>query len=460
MPIKRNKRNSNQLINVSTLMIKKLLPFVTFLCIVLLSTEYSFSQQKTTFGQKIKIKKLLNEGKILVYENNYRKALNVFRTVLSYDSSNATANFRIAECHLNLDKPRLGKKYALRAINLNPETNTDVYFVLAESYHRLGELELAKEYYQNFKEKSSKNTNEDYDTDNRIKQCEYAKTCLENPVDATAENMGRKINSFNPEYAGSISANGQTLVFTSRRADTKGGQVDEIADNMYFEDIYISYWNDSMKEWSQSEPIEGSINTPVHDAVLSISPNGNSIYVYKSENGGDIFVSRKREDGTFGTANSIDEGRNVNSSYFESSASVTEDENFIYFVSDRPGGNGQADIYTARRIGNEWTKPINLGDSINSEGDENSVFIHPSGDLLFFTSTGHDGMGSYDIFYSKRINGKWSKAKNLGYPINTVGSEKTISVTKDLKTAYVSSNYKGSYGSTDIFKIDLSKMKF
>ncbi len=441
-------------------MIKKLLPLVTLLFLAMCISSNSFGQQKTSFGQKIKIKKLLNDGKILVYENNYRKALNVFRTVLSYDSANATANFRVAECHLNLDKPRLGKKYALRAISLDPETNTDVYFILAESYHRLGELELAKQFYQNFKGKSSKSTNEDYDTEARIKQCDFAKICLENPVDATAENMGRNINSFNPEYAGSISADGKTLVFTSRRADTKGGEVDEIADNMYYEDIYISQWNDSMKEWSQSEPIKGSINTPVHDAVLSISPDGNSIYVYKSENGGDIFVSRKREDESFGTASNIDEGRNVNSTYFESSASVTEDENFIYFVSDRPGGNGQADIYTARRIGDEWTKPINLGDSINSEGDENSVFIHPSGDLLFFTSTGHDGMGSYDIFYSKRTNGKWSKAKNMGYPINTVGSEKTISVTKNLKTAYVSTNYKGSYGNTDIFKIDISKIKF
>lgn len=441
-------------------MIKKLLPLVTLLFLAMCISSNSFGQQKTSFGQKIKIKKLLNEGKILVYENNYRKALNVFRTVLSYDSANATANFRVAECHLNLDKPRLGKKYALRAISLDPETNTDVYFILAESYHRLGELELAKQFYQNFKGKSSKSTNEDYDTEARIKQCDFAKICLENPVDATAENMGRNINSFNPEYAGSISADGKTLVFTSRRADTKGGEVDEIADNMYYEDIYISQWNDSMKEWSQSEPIKGSINTPVHDAVLSISPDGNSIYVYKSENGGDIFVSRKREDESFGTASNIDKGRNVNSTYFESSASVTEDENFIYFVSDRPGGNGQADIYTARRIGDEWTKPINLGDSINSEGDENSVFIHPSGDLLFFTSTGHDGMGSYDIFYSKRTNGKWSKAENMGYPINTVGSEKTISVTKNLKTAYVSTNYKGSYGNTDIFKIDISKIKF
>ena len=441
-------------------MIKKLLPLVTLLFLAMCISSNSFGQQKTSFGQKIKIKKLLNKGKILVYENNYRKALNVFRTVLSYDSANAMANFRVAECHLNLDKPRLGKKYALRAISLDPETNTDVYFILAESYHRLGELELAKQFYQNFKGKSSKSTNEDYDTEARIKQCDFAKICLENPVDATAENMGRNINSFNPEYAGSISADGKTLVFTSRRADTKGGEVDEIADNMYYEDIYISQWNDSMKEWSQSEPIKGSINTPVHDAVLSISPDGNSIYVYKSENGGDIFVSKKREDGTFGNSVSIDKGRNVNSSYFESSASVTEDENFIYFVSDRPGGNGQADIYTARRIGDEWTKPINLGDSINSEGDENSVFIHPRGDLLFFTSTGHDGMGSYDIFYSKRTNGKWSKAKNMGYPINTVGSEKTISVTKNLKTAYVSTNYKGSYGNTDIFKIDISKIKF
>ena len=154
----------------------------------------------------------------------------------------------------------------------------------------------------------------------------------------------------------------------------------------------------------------------------------------------------------------MDEGRNVNSSYFESSASVTDDGNTIYFVSDRKGSKGMADIYMSRKEGKEWGKAINLGDSINTSSDEKCVFIHPNGKLLFFTSEGHDSMGSYDIFVSKKVNGKWSKAQNMGYPINTVKEEKTISVTRDGKTGYISASYKDSKGGSDIYKIDLTNL--
>jgi hypothetical protein len=444
-------------------MIKRIILFLTLttLLVTISSTNLN-AQKKLSFFQKVKVKKKLNEGKVLIYEENYRGALLVMREILSIDSSNATANFRVAQCQSNLDKPRLGKKYALRAINLDSEVDKEVYFVLAESYHRLGELENAKANYEIFKAKSNSRTNQDYETEKLIEQCNFAEKLIANPVNVTVENMGRNINTFNPEYAGSISADGKILVFTSRRANSKGGQIDVNSDNKYFEDIYISFWNDTTKEWSKSKPIDGSINTETHDAVLSISPDGTSIYVYRNEPGetksGDIYVARKTSSNNFGSSKSVDEGRNVNSSYFESSASVTEDGSNIYFVSDRPGGKGQADIYTARKVGNEWSKPTNLGDSINTDSDENSVFIHPSGKILFFTSNGHQSMGSYDIFVSKKVDGKWTKAVNIGYPINTVGAEKTISVTRDLKTAYVSSTYKGSYGSSDIFRIDISNL--
>ena len=435
-----------------------LLLFVTFSC-----TAVSFSQEKKlSMGQKIKIKKKLNKGKIMIYGGDYRNALFLMREVLSIDNSNATANFRASQCHLNLGKPSLGKKYAEKALELDSNVNDEVYFVMGESHHRLGKLEEAKKYYSIFQSKSTNATNEDYETANRLKQCEIAKEMMENPVDVTIEKMGNEINTFNPEYSASISGNGKVLVFTSRRVDSEGGEVDEMSDQLYFEDIYISMWNDTTEEWSKSRPVEGSVNTETHDAVLSISPDGKSLYVYRNEIGetksGDIYISRKGKENKFGSAKPLDKGRNVNSSYFESSASVTEDGNTIYFVSDRNGGKGLADIYMSRKEGKEWGKAINLGDSINTTSDEKCVFIHPDGKLLYFTSEGHNSMGSYDIFVSRKINGRWSKAENLGYPINTVKEEETISITKDGKTAYVSASYKDSKGGSDIYKVDLSNL--
>ncbi|MEN8927463.1 MAG: hypothetical protein ABF242_05000 [Flavobacteriales bacterium] len=423
----------------------------------------SFSQgKKLSMREKIKIKKKLTEGRNLVYANDYRNALFLFREVLSIDGANAMANFRAAECHLNLGRPKLGKKYSEKALGIDSNVTDEVYFVLAESHHRMASLVEAKKYYTLFQSKSSRSTNEDFETSLRITQCDYAQKMMGNPVDVEIENMGNEINTFNPEYSASISADGKILVFTSRRVDTKGGEVDQMSDQLYFEDVYISLWNDTTKEWTDSKPVDGAINTETHDAVLSISPDGKSLFVYRNEDGetksGDIYVARKGKGNKFGSAKPVDEGRNVNSSYFESSASVTADGNTIYFVSDRKGSKGLADIYMSRREGKEWSKAINLGDSINTESDEKCVFIHPNGQLLFFTSEGHNSLGSYDIFVSKKINGKWSKAQNLGYPINTVQEEKTISVTADGNTAYVSAAYKDSKGGSDIYKIDLTKL--
>ena len=132
-------------------MIKNTLIKLAFASLFLtLGNFSSFSQQKLGFFKRMKVKKILNEGKRMTYENDYRSALNEFRTVLSIDSANATANFRVAQCHFNLGKPRLGKRYALKALSLDPEVNKDVHYVLAGSDHQLGDLANAKKHYKIF----------------------------------------------------------------------------------------------------------------------------------------------------------------------------------------------------------------------------------------------------------------------------------------------------------------------
>ena len=113
--------------------------------------------------------------------------------------------------------------------------------------------------------------------------------------------------------------------------------------------------------------------------------------------------------------------KRMNSSYFESSATMTEDGEQIYFVSERPGGLGQADIYYIKKAGKTWSDPISVGTNINTSSDEKCVFIHPSGNILFFSSNGFDEcFGSYDLYYSiKDEQGNWGKPVNMGAPINS-----------------------------------------
>jgi hypothetical protein len=109
--------------------------------------------------------------------------------------------------------------------------------------------------------------------------------------------------------------------------------------------------------------------------------------------------------------------------------------------------------------GNTWSKPENVGDSINTSGNETTVFVSPDGQYLFFSSTGHPGMGGYDVFVSKNSGGVWSKPVNLGYPINTVADETHFVYYAQLKRAYYSkfsSDDNGGLGARDIFEVDMS----
>ena len=118
-----------------------------------------------------------------------------------------------------------------------------------------------------------------------------------------------------------------------------------------------------------------------------------------------------------------------------------------------------ADIWMSTKDGNAWGKPVNLGNVINTPYQETTVFVSPDNKYLFFSSTGHPGMGGYDIYVSVNSNGVWGTPVNLGYPINTVADDLHFAYYPNLKRAYYStmtnSQNKG-IGARDIFMIDLT----
>lgn len=138
-------------------------------------------------------------------------------------------------------------------------------------------------------------------------------------------------------------------------------------------------------------------------------------------------------------------GSNINrKDSWESQPSLSSDGKILFFASDRPGGLGGSDIwFTERNSDGTWRKPVNLGPTINTEFDERSPFLHTDSKTLYFSSqsspndSGHDGIGGQDIFYSKlNEHGNWSKPVNLGYPINSDGDDLNFFVSLDGKTGY------------------------
>ena len=390
-------------------------------------------------------------------DNNMRGAMLIYREVLQSDPNNAAALYGTSECYYNLKKYKLALEYLNKALEKEPGISSESEFFRGQIYHRTAKLDDAIAAFDDFLSKEKPSTYEyELATQYRL-QCLYARDMIKKPVNVVIENMGNLINSRYDEYTPSISADGKTIVFTARRNDTKGGRMDEDGDYKYFEDIYFSEYDESTKEWTQSTAVEGDLNTETYDAVLSIFPSGNGMYVYKNtvSSTGDIYFSEYRP-GTKEWSAAQKMPRPINTSYFEGSISMTSDGASVYFVSERPEGEGQGDIYVSTKKGESWTSPKNLGSVVNTDLDEKFVFIHPNGKTLFFASNGHQTMGSYDIFKTEYVNGEWSVPINLGYPINTVNEESTFSLTKDNKSLLIAAEYDDSYGERDIYKIDVS----
>ena len=391
-------------------------------------------------------------------DNNMRGALLLYREILLSEPENAAALYGSAQCYYSLKKYKLALESTQKAISIDPEISTNSSLFIGQIHQRTGKINEAIEYFEKFLANKRASATDKQEAQNCIDQCKYALAQMKSPVPVVIENLGALVNSRYDDYTPSITADGKKLYFTARRNDTKGGRMDENGDYKYFEDIYFTEWDETNGAWIQAKQVDGELNTETYDAVLSITPTGNGMFVYKNNvnNAGDIFYSEYRPaTKEWTTAEKLP--RPINTSYFEGSASITSDGQTLYFVSEQPDGMGQGDIYVAHKSGEKWGTPENASESINTEFDEKFVFIHPNGKTLYFASNGHQTMGSYDIFKSELINGEWSLPINLGYPINTVNEESTFSLTKDNNTMYIAAEYDDSQGERDLYSIDVSK---
>lgn len=438
--------------------------------IVLLILAFNFLSV-TVFAQKDEKKpgkiaykfKMQDARHKFLAEGNVRESLNIYRELLKDYTNDAMVNYRIAECYLKLKKYELAVEYFQNARKIDVEVDNELHYNIAEAYHKNNQLDEALKSLKSFNDIASKKDKKELEVAKKITQIDYAKKMMAVPVKVRIENLGSEINSRGGDYAPSISADGRTMIFTSRRADTKGGGVDKGGDFKYFEDIYISEWDTVDNVWQKARPIEGKLNTDGHDASLSISPDGKQIFIYRNDGKlyiGDILVSKKRTSGGWGTPKALD--KPINSTYFESSACLSADGNKLFFVSEKEGkkfgAQGRGDIYMAEKISKrDWGEPKNLGPIINTPLDEISVFIHPDGKTLFFSSRGHMSIGGLDIFMSKmQSDSTWGKPENLGYPINTVLDDLHFVLSTDGKSAHYSSIRKDGLGERDIYKIDLT----
>jgi Tol biopolymer transport system component len=254
-----------------------------------------------------------------------------------------------------------------------------------------------------------------------------------------------------PDYSPVMSVDESTIIFTSRRFGSIG------IDGEYYEDILIAEKKED-GTWTTAHPISPYINTVTNEASISLSTDGNLLFIYRDDNGGDIYSSSLQNGAWISPAAM---GGEINSKNWETHACLSADANTLYFVSDRPGGFGGRDIYRCVRLPNgAWSKALNLGPAVNTSSDEDAPFIHPDQRTLYFASKGHKSMGGFDIFFtSKNDSGAWAEPINLGYPINTPDDDIFFMTSPDGKRAYFSSVRDGGYGDKDVYMANLEQPK-
>ncbi|MFW5819730.1 MAG: OmpA family protein [Bacteroidota bacterium] len=343
-----------------------------------------------------------------------------------------------------------------KALSLDPDFYPEGYIVLAGVQFHNGLYGDAIKNIEIFIDKGVFRQISLADAQTFIERARFAKETKDNPVPFNPVNLGDSINSMLNEYWPSLSLDESRIVFTVMLPKDMG----ETGQTAGFQEDF--YYSDRKEDgtWEKRKNAGGFLNTEKNEGAQSLSADGSILYFTacdRMEGFGkcDLYMSYNRNDRW---STPINLGGVINTQYSDKHPSISSDNRELYFASDRPGGKGGLDIWVSRKNQyNQWTPPENLGDSVNTPGNEQSPFIHPDNQSLYFSSEGHMNLGRGDIFViKKQKDGSWGSPVNLGYPINTHNNEIGLIVNSSGNKAYYSSDRQEERG-MDIYAFDLYK---
>jgi outer membrane protein OmpA-like peptidoglycan-associated protein len=315
-------------------------------------------------------------------------------------------------------------------------------FLLSEIFLKNNNGEKAKLYAEKYIARKDKVPNAAAKASQTILNANFAIEAKKNPVPFNPKNLGASINTKANEYFPYLTPDGKVFTFT--RMD--GRQ----------EDLFYANRNDTV--FSNAMSYGNNVNTDDNEGASAMDAQGNFLFVTacnRMDGYGscDIYYSVKQNN-TWTAPQGI--GKPVNTGAWEAQPSFSSDGSALYFASNRPGGFGGRDIWVSYLDTNmKLSEPKNLGPNINTKYDDQCPFIHADNQTLYFTSNGWPGMGNGDIYISRKTDTGWTKAVNIGYPINTENDDNGMTVSYDGKTAFLSSSRAGGFGGLDLYSFEL-----
>lgn len=395
---------------------------------------------------------------------NFRAGIELAEKALTRDPNFWEAHLLLAEYREAYGEYTQAIKHYEAALRINPMHSSSgyTYYLLGSAQFAVGDYSGATKNLQVYVSNKNANQRMVNDAQNIIAKSEFAMKSIANPSKFNPVNVGPGINTADPEYFPTITVDGKTILFTRRIKDPNapmGMQEDffisQSKDGKKWETAVPMPSNINTKQNEGAPTISADGRSLI---FVACSDETGRNYGEGREGWGscDLFYTKK-----IGTkwVNPVNLPGKVNTFNWESQPSLSADGKTLYFIRrvSKPGEPANSDIFVSHlQDDGTWGVAKPLPNTINTPYMEESVLIHPDGKTLYFASRGHLGLGGSDLFVSRMDkNGNWGKPVNLGYPINTQYDENSLMVSPTGEIAFFASDREGGYGDLDIYYFEM-----
>jgi outer membrane protein OmpA-like peptidoglycan-associated protein len=418
-----------------------------FLLLILLLNSCANTQVLAQTDGNKKAQEFYNQGIEAQVFAKYKESLAFFEQAIQADPKYVDAYLQACNLYQNLHLEYDKALHYYEVVIELDKTLHQSYFEAAKCALSLQNFEKAKLLAESYLQTTSQGSTQYKDAQLLLKSIAFSKQAVANPVNFLLLNLGPNVNSDKAEYFPSITADNEFLYFT----------VNDETQRYPNEDIYAARYVSG--KWEPRKAVSSVNGVNSQEGAHCITQDGRYLFFASDrqiDNLGkfDIYLAKKVGDDWKQPANL---GNVINSRYWESQPVISADSKLLFFVRKSNDGFGGSDIYMSKLSPETgFSLPVNLGSIINTSGDEQRPYLHPDGKTLYFASNGHPGLGKTDLFKTTlQEDGTWSEPVNLGYPINTEEVEFGLYVAADGKTAYISSSREGGYGDMDLYSFEL-----
>lgn len=401
----------------------------------------------TANAEGVKSAKKMFDKSLEQYNNrNFTEAENLILKSISIDSTEIDYYLLLSDIESELNNIDLKIFAAEHIIAIAPDKHFVAFKMLGDAYCEKSRYADARKAYSRYQ--TFNVARDSAFIAKKLRSVDFAIAEMQKIKSVRIERLDSDINSPTNEYWPTILADDSILFFTRLIKNNR---------ELPYERIFSSHRE--VEGWSAASELKISDERFTNEGTMCISSDGKLLFFTmcgRPEGFGscDIYYSTK-DNGTWSKPYNV--GRSINTSAWESQPSFSADGQYLYFASNRANGVGGIDLWRSEIKQNPdgssyFDEPQNLGNKINTPDNDYSPFIHADGLTLYFSSNGHLGFGGTDMFMSRFDGREWAQPQNLGYPLNSPQNDDGLAISPTSATTVFASNRDGS---TDIYQCEL-----